>query len=290
MNVIIYVSDSLELPVKKLERNNSFGSNSSQSSNSSATPFYPKKKRKILNSRSAKNIREMRSASSIIPGNEINRKSKGFNTRLKKSFMSLISPKSREKRKHSSSSDDSCSKVKKTNSTGLTSVLSDFRLNQSLNVSSDIKSASDDSVFFKSPPVKIEISNSEAHEKLINNNSISNTAIQRTLHSSLIEEKSKKNVNFFFDTQNSTGHTDEVSYMSIRGFSDCSSVASHPPFRDNSNLLFCTPNGSRRNHLNIQSVSSYYYFSPSPLSVCKCYQQIFFFLLAMDRHTILEHY
>lgn len=269
MNGIIYVLDSLELPVKKLERNNSFGSNSSKSSNSSTTPFYPKKKRKILNSRSAKNIREMRSSSSIIPGNELDRKKKGSTTdRMKKSFMSLISLKSTEKRKHSSSSDDSCSKVQKTNSTGLTSVLSDFRLNQSLDVSSDIKSASDDSVFFKSPPVKIEISNSDAHEKLINNNSISNTAIQRTLHSSLIEEKSKKNVNFFFDTQNSIGHTDEVSYMSIRGFSDCSSVASHPPFRENNNLLFCTPNGSRRNHLNIQSVSSYYYFT-SPLSMCK---------------------
>lgn len=276
MPVIIYVVDSLELPVKKLERNDSFGSNSSQSSNSSTTPFYPKKKRKILNSRSAKNIREMRSSSSIIPGNEINRKTKGFNTnRLKKSFMNLISPKSREKRKHSSSSDDSCSKVQKTSSTGLTSVLSDFKLNEGLNVSSDIKSASDDSVFFKSPAVKLEISNSDTHEKLINNNSVSNAAIQRTLHSSLIEEKSKKNVNFFFETQNSTGHTDEISYMSIRGFSDCSSVASHPPFQGNSNLLFCTPDGSKRNHLNIQSVSSYYY-STSPLSVCKCCQLHFF--------------
>lgn len=288
--MIFYTLDSLELPVKKLERNNSFGSNSSQSSNSSTTPFYPKKKRKILNSRSAKNIREMRSSSSIIPGNDINRKTKRpYADRLKKSFMSLISPKSREKRKHSSSSDDSCSKVQKTNNTGLTSVLSDIKLDQSLNVSSDIRSASDDSVFFKSPAVKIEISNSEAHEKLINNNSISNTAIQKTLHSSLIEEKSKKNVNFFFDTQNSTGHTGEVSCMSIRGFSDCSSVASHPPFRENNNLLFCTPNGSRRNHLNIQSVSSYYFFT-SLMPGCKCRQQQFFPFLAMNHHTIFEHH
>lgn len=170
--------------------------------------------------------------------------------------MDLISSKPREKRKHSSSSDENVKKEQKISS-GLTSVLSDLRFSNCHNISSDLKSGSDDSVFFKSP-TKINVSKMETHEKLLSDSSLLNPSYQQRLHSSLLEDRGKKNVNFHLETHSSP------SYVSLRGFSDCSSIASHAAHHrserfgsDHSNMLLCTPDNSKQNLVNIHSVSNF---------------------------------
>lgn len=182
--------------------------------------------------------------------------------------MNLITSKSKNKRKHSSSSDDDNSPKLQKRSTGLSSVLSDFQLSDSHNISSEAKNMSNDSVFFKSPTTNMAISGSDIQEKMSINNSLSNVVNQRRLHSSLIEEK-KKNVNFHFDNYSSVGH-DEVSNISLRGLSDCSSISSHAPFlrsgrfgasSEQNNLLLCTPDNNKQKQ-NLQFVSSLSYSHP----------------------------
>lgn len=250
---------------KKLERHDSFGSSSSQGSNSSCTPFHPKKKRKILASRSAKNIREIRTSNSTVPGDHIKTKRLSTANKWKQSFLNLISTKSKRKRKHLSSSDEeNCYKLPK-KSTGLSSVLSDLRFSSNHSDSIEFKDISPDSVFSHSPTARMNISGSEIHEKISEDSSMLNLGNPIRLHSSLIEEKSKKMVNFRLESSGLHRHAEEVSNISLRGLSDCSSIASHAAFHraerfktsEHSNFLLCTPNSNKKNQDSIMSVSIY---------------------------------
>lgn len=265
---------------KKLERHDSFGSNSSQGSNSSCTPFYPKKKRKILTSRSTKNIRQMRTSSSVISNDFLNfKKVRNNANKLKTSFRGLISSKPAEKRKYSTSSDEENSSKQFKRNTGLSSVLSELRFNSSENMSNEMrcrssllfssgtKTTSEDSVFFNSPTNQVDICNqSEIHEKKFeDNDALMEVINQKRLHSSLLEEKvNKKNVNFCVGSSSLTEHAEVISGISLRGLSDCSSIASHVPLQDvdrlatanGDNAVLLTPDISKQSSSKIQSVSS----------------------------------
>ncbi|XP_054707549.1 LOW QUALITY PROTEIN: serine/threonine-protein kinase greatwall-like [Uloborus diversus] len=239
---------------RKLGKCDSFDS----SSNSISTPYYPKKKRKILSSRSTKNFREIRS-SSLTSGNSLNTKLKTSSVSSAKQAASLIlnALKLRKKRKVSFSSEEEL--YPKQQCTRLTSELSDLRFDQLCNVStenysgcasllfsSDAKDTSEGSVFFSSPRnVRI------IDEKKSDSSFTSLPPINSShLHSSLTEEKEnlKKNVNFCFETSSQTTHSlNDISYISFKEISDCSSIVSHQEFgrknlKKEQRLSLCTPN------------------------------------------------
>ncbi|GFY34055.1 hypothetical protein TNCV_997361 [Trichonephila clavipes] len=159
----------------KLERCDSFGSNSSSSSN--YTPYCPKKKRKILSSHSTK------------------------------IFQSNFSRPSR-KRKHSSSSDD---EKAGNNRSGLSAVLSDLRFSDPENAietdSKDTKTSYTGCVFldqtankhlsFESPDRKITSDISQSYS-----GSFPSKSFQSPLKE--VNQLQKKSVNFFFKSDSST--------------------------------------------------------------------------------------
>ncbi|GFT76124.1 hypothetical protein TNCV_3954201 [Trichonephila clavipes] len=187
----------------KLERCDSFGSNSSSSSN--YTPYCPKKKRKILSSHSTKIFREIRLS--------------GLNTRpsaipnLSYHADSLPNQESNfsrpsRKRKHSSSSDD---EKAGNNRSGLSAVLSDLRFSDPENAietdSKDTKTSYTGCVFldqtankhlsFESPDRKITSDISQSYS-----GSFPSKSFQSPLKE--VNQLQKKSVNFFFKSDSST--------------------------------------------------------------------------------------
>ncbi|GFU39411.1 hypothetical protein NPIL_332611 [Nephila pilipes] len=226
----------------KLGRRNSAGSNSSSSSN--CTPYCPKKKRKILSSRSTKNLREIRLFGlNSRPTEKLSLSSHDDLLRNQKSgFLRL-----NRKRKRSSSSDNEIDKMASNNKTGLSAVLSNLRFSDFEDASKtdfrEAKISDADSVFsdqienkspflFESPEPKIR-----CDIPLSYSGSVTQKSFQSPLKE--VNQLQKKSVNFVFKSDSSTEQSG--SYLSHK-------KSEHsPPFSEQSDFSsdFSTPKDKR---------------------------------------------
>ncbi|CAL1266255.1 unnamed protein product [Larinioides sclopetarius] len=219
----------------KLGRHNSFSSNSSSSS--TFTPYCPKKKRKILSSRSTKNLREIRLSGSLTTALEMKPETSENNTSHYETFNSdSKGSKPKHKRKHSSSSDD---ENLPRNKTGLSAVLSDLRFTDHEIareiISSEAKASIKDNVFIGQNLKKCCFSLESPRHKVEYENfhSFSESMCPRNFQSPLTEaNQPKKSVNFCLKRDTSTEQLG--SCFSYKGseqslaFSDQNSVFSTP--------------------------------------------------------------
>ncbi|GBM44944.1 Serine/threonine-protein kinase greatwall [Araneus ventricosus] len=191
----------------KLGRHNSFSSNSSSSS--TFTPYCPKKKRKILSSRSTKNLREIRLSGSLTTALEMKPEASENDTSHSETFnCDSNTSKPKHKRKHSSSSDD---ENLPRNRTGLSAVLSDLRFTDHEIareiISSEAKVCTKDNVFFSRNIKKCRFSLESPRHKVEYENfhSFSESKCPRSFQSPLPEaNQAKKSVNFCFKSDTST--------------------------------------------------------------------------------------
>ncbi|GIY35243.1 hypothetical protein CEXT_688521, partial [Caerostris extrusa] len=230
-------------PVKsKLERWNSFDSNSSSNS---FTPYCPKKKRKFLASRSNKKFRGQ--SANISPDKTPRKDASSHSDSCFKSISS------RTKRKRSSSSDDEI--ISKVKQTGLSAVLSDFKLSEDhsqLSLLYETKKRTSDNVFSDSPTKKClsSIENQSIKMESENLYSLSASKIPNVSQSPLTKtnEPVKKAVNFYFKSDSSAQYSDSC-FSSNKSehsppaseYSEKNSIFSTPVDKRICNSKFATP-------------------------------------------------
>ncbi|XP_055931434.1 serine/threonine-protein kinase greatwall-like [Argiope bruennichi] len=231
---------SSESPIRsKLARHDSFSSTSS--SNSTFTPYCPKKKRKILSSRSTKNLREIRLSGSLTTALEMKPETNesefncGSNT-----------SKPKHKRKHSSSSDD---ENLPNNKTGLSAVLSDLRFEDHEIDKEIISNETTMCNVFSDRNVKkcrFSLESPRHKTEYKNTHSLSESMYLKSFQSPLTEANyPKKSVNFCFKSDSSAEQlgscfSNKVDEQSL-AMSDQNSVFSTPGDKRMFSSRFVTP-------------------------------------------------